>query len=261
MVLPFALFRSLGVALIAATLAFAPARAAESNATSITLTTTISWVDVDDDSDAADIDNAVLLDDATLAEEDKDLAATRRYAPSASLATLGKAKAQFGPFAVIDDQTVRMAGDVDGSTPRAFAAMLAAYPHLHRIEMVDCPGSLDEEANLILARAIRRAGMDTVVPQGGSVRSGAVELFLAGVKRSAAPDAEFGVHSWQDENGYEANDYAANDPVHAEYLSYYQEMGLDPVKAQAFYALTNSTAFDDVRYLSRDDMARFVTLN
>src|SRR3546814_10235953 len=65
--------------------------------------------------------------------------------------------------------------------------------------MIDCPGSLDEEANLALARAIRRAGMETVVPAGGSVRSGAVELWLAGTVRRAAPDAEFGVHSWADE--------------------------------------------------------------
>ena len=33
------------------------------------------------------------------------------------------------------------------------------------------------------------------------------------------------------------------------------------ILARAFYALTNSTPFDDVRYLTRDDMARFVTLN
>src|SRR3546814_3653109 len=71
-----------------------------------------------------------------------------------------------------------MAGDVTAATPRQFAAMLAAFPGLTRIEMIDCPGSLDEEANLALARAIRRAGLETVVPSGGSVRSGAVELWL-----------------------------------------------------------------------------------
>src|SRR3546814_4996829 len=127
--------------------------------------------------------------------------------------------------------------------------------------MIDCPGSLDEEASLILARAIRRAGLETIVPSGGSVRSGAVELWLAGAVRRAAPDAEFGVHSWADEYGREANDYPADDPVHAEYLSYYREMGMDDAKARAFYALTNATPFDDVRYLTRDDMARFVALN
>ncbi|MGQ2930681.1 MAG: alpha/beta hydrolase [Sphingopyxis sp.] len=256
MVSTSALLRTLIVACLAAVLAFAPAQAQQ-----VVTTTTVTWTYAtsDDDGDILDED-AALLDDEAVAS-DADLGATRRYAPGASLATLGRARAQFGPFAVIDATTVRMAGDVDGATPRQFAAMLAAYPTLKRIEMVDCPGSLDEAANLILARAIRRAGMETVVPAGGSVRSGAVELWMAGIRRSAAPDAEFGVHSWADEYGREARDYAASDPVHAEYLGYYREMGLDDAKARAFYAMTNATPFDDVTYLTRDDMARYVTLN
>lgn len=259
MVSPAAFVRTLIVAAFAALLAFAPAHAQQV----VTVTTTVTWTyeDSGDEGDAGAIDEqAALLDDEGLAE-DADLGATRRYAPSATLATLGQAKARFGPFAVVDAATVRMAGDVTSTTPRQFAAMLAAFPHLKRLEMIDCPGSLDEEANLILARAIRRAGMETVVPSGGSVRSGAVELWLAGSTRRAASDAEFGVHSWADDTGREANDYPASDPVHAEYLSYYREMGMDAAKARAFYALTNSTPFDDVRYLTRDDMARFVPLD
>lgn len=38
-------------------------------------------------------------------------------------------------------------------------------------------------------------------------------------------------------------------------------MGMDDASARAFYALTNSTPFDDVRYLTRDDMARFVAVD
>ena len=260
MVSPSAFLRTLIVAALAAVLAFAPAQAQQ--LVTIT-TTTVTWTyeDAGDEEGADYIDeDMALLEDEALAE-DAELAAARRYAPAASLATLGHAKARFGPFAVIDGATVRMAGDVTSATPRQFAAMLAAFPGLRRLEMVDCPGSLDEDANLILARAIRRQGMETVVPAGGSIRSGAVELWLAGVTRRAAPDAEFGVHSWADEYGREANDYPASDPVHAEYLALYREMGMDAAKARAFYALTNATPFDDVRYLTRDDMARFVALN
>ncbi|HWT44237.1 MAG TPA: alpha/beta hydrolase [Sphingopyxis sp.] len=260
MVSPSAFVRTLVVAALAAVLAFAPAHAQQ--VVTVT-TTTVTWANADagDDGGVEYIDeDAALLDDEALAE-DADFATTRRYAPNAALATLGHAKATYGPFSVIDGTTVRMAGDVTSATPRQFAAMLAAFPGLKRLEMIDCPGSLDEEANLILARAVRRQGMETVVPAGGSIRSGAVELWLAGVTRRAAPDAEFGVHSWADEYGREANDYPASDPVHAEYLGYYREMGMDSAKARAFYALTNATPFDDVRYLTRDDMARFVTLN
>ena len=259
MVSPSALLRTLIVAALAAVLAFAPAQAQQV----VTITTTVTWTyeGGNSDGDVGYIDeDAALLDDEALAE-DAEFAATRRYAPAVTPRALGHARATYGPFSVIDGNTVRMAGDVTSATPRQFAAMLAAFPGIRRLEMVDCPGSLDEEANLILARAIRRAGMETVVPAGGSVRSGAVELWLAGTVRRAAPDAEFGVHSWADEYGREANDYPANDPVHAEYLGYYREMGMDGAKARAFYALTNATPFDDVRYLTRDDMARFVTLD
>ena len=253
---PSAFLRTLIVAALAAVLAFAPAHAQQV----VTITTTVTWTYADADGEDHIDEDAALLDDEALAD-DAGFVATRRYAPAATLTTLGHTKARFGPFSVIDASTVRMAGDVTSATPRQFAAMLAAFPGIRRLEMVDCPGSLDEEANLILARAIRRAGMETVVPAGGSVRSGAVELWLAGTVRRAAPDAEFGVHSWADEYGREANDYPANDPVHAEYLRYYREMGMDAAKARAFYALTNATPFDDVRYLTRDDMARFVTLD
>ncbi len=272
-VAPAALLRTLLVALFAALLAFAPAqaRAQQLVAVTTTVTTTVTWVDDDapdagdadaDEADAvaADDDTAALLDDAAVAGA-ADLGATRRYAPGAGLATRGPAQARFGPFAVVDGTTARMSGDVDDATPRQFAAMLAAFPGVKRLEMIDCPGSLDEEANLILARAIRRAGLETVVPSGGSVRSGAVELWLAGSTRRAAPDAEFGVHSWADEYGREAKDYPASDPVHAEYIGLYREMGMDDAHARAFYALTNATPFDQVRYLTRDDMARFVPLN
>ena len=126
--------------------------------------------------------------------------------------------------------------------------------------MIDCDGSVDEEANLNLARMIRRAGISTHVPANGSIRSGAVELFLAGLKKTADPGAEFVVHSWMDEDGMEANDYPANDPVHAEYLDYYKEMGVPADKARAFYALTNSVPFSGQLKLSRRDLAQYSLL-
>lgn len=259
MALPSAFLRTLIVAAFAAVLAFAPAQAQQ---VIVVTTTTVTWTyeDARGDDLGFEDEEAALVDDEAFAQ-DEAFVGTRRYAPAATLATLGDAKARFGPFSVIDAATVRMAGDVTSATPRQFAAMMAAFPELKRIEMIDCPGSLDEDANLALARAIRRAGLETVVPSGGSVRSGAVELWLAGATRRAAPDAEFGVHSWADEYGREANDYPADDPVHADYIGLYRELGMDAVKAREFYALTNATPFDEVRYLTRADMARFVAVN
>ena len=183
------------------------------------------------------------------------------YEPEARAEPASSAYGQYGPFRVVAFDTVEMTGTVDSDTPALFRKMLGQFPGIRRIEMLDYDGSVDEEANLRLARMIRRAGISTNVPADGSVRSGAVELFLAGATRTAHPDAEFIVHSWMDEDGRQAGDYPASDPVHAEYLDYYAEMGVPLPTAKAFYALTNSVPFSEQLRLTHGDMARFQLLH
>ncbi len=184
-------------------------------------------------------------DDVTLTGQPADASAADAVAADAS-----SALAVFGPFRVLDSHTAEMHGVVDGTTPGQFVAMRAAYPDITTLRMVECPGSEDEAANHVLARMVRAARIDTLVPPGGSVRSGAVELFLAGVRRQADSRAEFAVHSWRDETGREAGDFATDDPVHREYMDFYREMGIDDDKARIFYALTSSVGFDDALYLA-----------
>jgi hypothetical protein len=169
--------------------------------------------------------------------------------------------ATFGPFHMVSPDRAELIGSIETETPAQFRAMLRAFPGLKQIDMVECPGTGDDEANLALARMVRKAGVATYVPDGGSVRSGGVELFLAGAKRSAAPSAEFAVHSWMDEDGLEADDYAADDPAHAAYIAFYREMGLGDGEARAFYAMTNSAPHDDALFLNRSDIARYVRLD
>jgi hypothetical protein len=169
--------------------------------------------------------------------------------------------AAFGPFRVLDGKRAALVGATDASTPRDFARMLLAFPTLGTLEMVDCPGTSDDIANLRLGRMIRRAGIDTVVPAGGSVRSGAVELFLAGKHRRAAADAAFAVHSWQDADGLEPADFPADDPVNLAYLAYYREMGLSEAEARTFYEMTNAVPHAAARWLTADEFSGYVRLD
>ncbi|MBK7163549.1 MAG: hypothetical protein IPH79_14165 [Sphingomonadales bacterium] len=169
--------------------------------------------------------------------------------------------ASFGPFHMVAPDRAELIGSIESETPEQFAEMLRAFPGLKQIDMIECPGTGDDEANLALARMVRRHGVMTYVPEGGSVRSGGVELFLAGAQRRAAPTAEFAVHSWRDEDGYEADDFAVNDPVHQEYIAFYREMGLSNSEAHRFYAMTNSAPNDDALYLNSRDLARYVRLD
>ena len=169
--------------------------------------------------------------------------------------------ASFGPFHMVTPDRAELIGSIESETPAQFRALLRAFPGIRQIDMVECPGTGDDEANLALARMVRSAGISTYVPDGGSIRSGGVELFLAGAKRSAAPTAEFAVHSWRDEDGYEASDFAASDPVHQEYISFYRDMGLSDTEAKSFYAMTNTAPHDDALYLTSRDLGRYVRLD
>lgn len=169
--------------------------------------------------------------------------------------------AAFGPFRVLDPARAALVDATDERSPAQFAALLRAYPGIALLEMVECPGTDDDRANLALGRMIRARGIATHVPDGGSVRSGAVELFLAGTKRIADPRSEFAVHAWADDRGKEATDYPADAPENRAYLDYYREMGMGAEEARAFYAMTNSVPNADAKWLTAQEMAKWVRLD
>ncbi len=182
--------------------------------------------------------------------------------PSAQPTLTDEFKArQYGPFTVVGIDRAELYGEIDTGTLGQFKAMLRDFPGIKQIDMVECAGTDDDEANLAIARLIRAQGITTVVPAGGSVRSGGVELFLAGAIRKAAPDAEFGVHSWRDDGGFEAGDYSNEDPVNKQYVEFYRAMGMDSDRAKAFYDLTNSVSNDDALYLGPKDIAQYIAIN
>ncbi|WP_422357555.1 alpha/beta hydrolase [Qipengyuania flava] len=165
--------------------------------------------------------------------------------------------AQYGPFRVLDDRRVALVGETDASTPGYFRAMMRDFPALEQLDMVECPGTRDDRANLAVGRMIRAAGLVTHVPAIGSVRSGAVELFLAGAERDIAQGAEFAVHSWMDAYGREADDFAMHAPENRQYLDYYREMGMTIEQARAFYDFTNSVPHARALWLDASDMRRW----
>ena len=169
--------------------------------------------------------------------------------------------AAFGPFRVIDARTAVIVGTTDSRSPRDFAALLRAYPQIEVLDFVESPGTADDLANMTLGRMIRAAGLTTRAAPGGSVRSGGVELFVAGARMEIAPGAEFAVHGWLDERGRGADDYPMGAPEHRRYLDYYAEMGMAADQASAFYAMTNSVPFEDARWLSGAEMAGWLRVS
>jgi len=169
--------------------------------------------------------------------------------------------AAYGPFRVLDAGHAAIVDVTDARSPAQFAAMLRDYPGIGVLEMIDCPGTEDDLANLAVGRMIRAKGIATHVPKGGSVRSGGVELFVAGARRIADPGAEFAVHSWMDDSGLEPDDYAASAPENLRYIEYYRQMGMTPAEARAFYDMTNSVPFESARWFDAAEMGHWVHLD
>ncbi|WP_152553604.1 alpha/beta hydrolase [Erythrobacter longus] len=181
-----------------------------------------------------------------------------RYAQPVPAKRPEMALAQYGPFLVTSPDVARMVGSTNGLSPQHFDAMLRDFPGIKTLEMVEAPGTSNDIANLAVGRKIREAGISTHVPRGGSVRSGAVELFLAGHTRSIDEGATFAVHSWLDNHGREADDFAADHPAHRLYLDYYVEMGMSSRQAREFYAMTNSVPHASARWLKADEMRGWI---
>lgn len=169
--------------------------------------------------------------------------------------------ASYGPFRVLDARRAALVDVTDSRAPAQFAAMLQAFPGIATLEMIECPGTVDDRANMRVGVMIRANGIATHVPRGGSVRSGAVELFVAGARRIADDGAEFAVHSWLDETGHEPGDYAASAAENSVYTDYYQAMGLAADEAKAFYAMTNSVSSAQAKWMTAAEMAQWVRLD
>ena len=181
-----------------------------------------------------------------------------RYARPVPSNPESAALAKYGPFLVTSATVAKMVSSTNGRSPQDFDAMLRDFPAIATLEMVEAPGTSNDIANLAVGRKIREAGISTHVPHGGSVRSGAVELFLAGETRSIEDGATFAVHSWLDNHGREADDFAPDHPAHRLYLDYYVEMGMSEEQARAFYSMTNSVPHASARWLKAHEMRGWI---
>ncbi|WP_299194527.1 alpha/beta hydrolase [uncultured Erythrobacter sp.] len=210
------------------------------------------WVRVADRG-AADADLPTITSTASFVTGGEVREAARYALPSApqSNATM---LAQYGPFVVTSATRAAMVGSTDSASPSHFDAMIRDFPELAVLDLVEAPGTSNDIANLAVARRIRANGIATHVPNGGSVRSGAVELFLAGATRTLEEGAMFAVHSWLDNHGNEADDFPADHAAHRLYLDFYVEMGMSEERARGFYDMTNSVPHADALWLRAADM-------
>lgn len=136
-------------------------------------------------------------------------------------------------------------------------SLLRDHPAVTRLVLKGMPGTQNADTNLGIARTIRRARLSTHVDSNSYIASGAVDLFLAGTKRTMDCGARIGVHSWS-YSGANGQNFTPQtigvDRRKRIQEKFLREMGIDP----AFYVFTREAAGpDDIYILTGDDIARF----
>lgn len=146
-------------------------------------------------------------------------------------------------FMVMGNQAI-MTGVIDGTAPAKVQALIANNPAVTEIVLRDCPGSADDDSNIVAAKMVRAAGLNTRVEAGRFIASGAVDFFLAGVQRVADPASQVLVHTWVDGNGTLGRDLPMSDCAHALFIQYYTDIGLADPSGFYFFTLQFGNAPD-----------------
>ena len=185
---------------------------------------------------------------------------------TAILITIGAAVAIYGAsrpdlgllkFRVKDNIAYGYGGTDDRSVA-AVKKLMREHPQVDTLVFKKMPGTKDADMNLRLARDIRRRGLNTHVEKNSMIASGAVDLFLAGKRRTMECGALIGVHSWSVSGSRSTIRISPTDmgvdrrqKIQENFL---RDMGIDPT----FYAFTRAAAEPEkVHFLSMDEIRRF----
>lgn len=169
----------------------------------------------------------------------------------------------FGIFTVLEDNaTIEMNGDITSRLENDFDRMLAAFPNAKKVIMKDCPGSLDDETNLKVSKKMHERGFEFHLMATSVIASGAVDMYVGGVKRTREAGSKIGVHSWGSEPGEPiATSYPRGHAVHLPYINYYKSVGFSQQEAEAFYYFTIEAApANDIHWMTDQEINTYKIL-
>lgn len=172
------------------------------------------------------------------------------------------AKRKFGIFKVLEDNiTVEMDGEIGNSSLKDFTNLVNSFPGITKINIKNCMGSSDDETNLKVSLMIHQKGINIHLMDNGTIASGGVDLFLAGIKRTKGVNTKIGVHSWAGDNAT-ATDFPVGHANHLPYINYYVSIGFTQQQAENFYYFTiNSAPASSVHWMTETEIALYNIIN
>lgn len=166
---------------------------------------------------------------------------------------------KFGIFTVMsDNNTVVMDGVISTGALTDFQQLIQQYPTIKTVNIKNCPGSTDDDANLKLSKLIHDKGINTHVMDNGEISSGGVDFFVAGIKRTLGTNTKVGVHSWAGGDGDVATDYPRGHQNHLQYIEYYKSVGFTQKQAEDFYYFTIYAApAESVHWMTATELKKY----
>ena len=171
---------------------------------------------------------------------------------------------KYGIFTVLmNNKTINMNGEISTVTLANFNKLIANFPNIKTVDIINCNGSSDDEVNLILSKKVHDKGMNTHIVDNGEVASGGTDFFLAGNKRTIGTNVKIGVHSWASgkegtSNYVEASKLHKDDESHDDYIQYYIDIGFTKDEAEDFYFFTlDASPANDIHYMTNDEIAKY----
>lgn len=149
--------------------------------------------------------------------------------------------------------TLYMKGVIYGGTLDDIKEALDENPQVTTLRMVEVPGSVDDEVNLLASREIRKRNINTYIPEQGMVASGGTDMFLAGKERAAHATAKLGVHSWAGMDK-EALDYPKDHEEHKKYLKYYEEMN---IPSEFYWYTLEAAPASNIHWMTPEEITKY----
>ena len=168
-------------------------------------------------------------------------------------------KKKFGIFKMVNSTTAEMNGVISGKTPSNFNRLIENYPNIKTINMLDCPGSKNDDANLIVSQTMHDKGISFHLFSTSVIASGAVDMYVGGISRTQDAGSKIGVHSWGGEPGDPlATSYPKGHAVHDPYINYYVSVGFTQTEAEDFYFFTIDAApADDIYWMTDAEIQKY----
>ena len=181
---------------------------------------------------------------------------------SGSTSSTAVAVRNFGIFTVQKDNNtvVSMDGVINSKSLNNFNKLVAKYPNVATIQIVNCDGSSDDETNLKLSKLVHNRKIEIHLNDNGLIASGGVDFFLAGTKRTKGENTKVGVHSWGGDNVV-ATDFPKGHHYHLPYIEYYQSIGFTQKMAEDFYYFTiHAASADDIHWMTDQEIDQYQIL-